>query len=384
MARYEAEAAVVGGGVVGCAVAHALAARGVETVLLEARPQLGTAASGTNSGIVHTGFDSPPGELETELILRAGSLRGALLEALGVPVRRCGALLRAEGAEQREAIARLARNAAGNGVETEPRGADCLLVPGESITDPAAFTSALGALAARAGASVRTAEPVAALAAAPGGGIAVRLAGGGSLRVRGVANCAGLYADELAAVGGDAPFEVYPRKGEFLVFAQPSEPLKRILLPVPSAAGKGVLVFPTVDGHVIAGPTARDRTDKEDWSVEPDAGELILAKARAMWPALEDAEPLAAYAGLRPAGRGVNYAIAASEALPGLVDVAAVRSTGLTAAPAIGERVARLLAAAAGLQLGPAAPPAALPERQAGEPWWRLAAAQSAGSRAAR
>ena len=384
MARYEAEAAVVGGGVVGCAVAYALAARGVETVLLETRPQLGTAASGTNSGILHTGFDSKPGELETELILRAGELRGALLEALDVPFRRCGALLRAAGIEQREAIARLAANAGGNGVEAELHGADCLLVPGESITDPAAFTSALGELAARAGASVRTAEPVAALAAAPGGGIAVQLAGGGSLRVRGVANCAGLYADELAAVDGPAPFEVYPRKGEFLVFPQPSEPLDRILLPVPTAAGKGVLVFPTVDGHVIAGPTARDRIDKEDWSVEPDAGELILAKARAMWPALEDAEPIAAYAGLRPAGRGCNYAIAASAGLPGLVDVAAVRSTGLTAAPAIGERVAQLLAEAVGLTLGTPAAPAPLPERRTAEPWWRLAAAQSAGSRAGR
>ncbi len=163
------------------------------------------------------------------------------------------------------------------------------------------------------------------------------------------------------------------------MFEQPAEPLTRILLPVPSSAGKGVLVFPTIDGHVIAGPTARDRDDKRDWSVEPDAAEQILPRARRMLPALEGSEPIAAYAGLRPAGRGVNYAIAPSRSLPGLVNAAAIRSTGLTAAPAIAELVATLLAAAAGLDLGPRRDVQA-PRGTAAEPWWRTAARRSAGS----
>ena len=380
MASYDAEAAVVGGGVVGCAVAHALASRGVETVLLEARPRLGTAASGTNSGILHTGFDSTPGELETELILRAAVLRRELLPVLGVKVRRCGAILRGAGEEQLAAIARLAATATGNGVEVEHSEPGRLLVPGESIVDPTAFTAALGAIAAQLGATVRTDTTVERLAPSPGGGVELKLRAGGSLRVRGVANCAGLHADEIAG-GAAAPFEIYPRKGEFLVFAQTSPPLEQILLPVPSSAGKGVLVFPTVDGHVIAGPTARDHSDKEDWSVEPDAAELILEKARRMWPALEGAEPIAAYAGLRPAGRSAaNYAIAPSVHLPGLVDAGAIRSTGLTAALAIGERVASLLAAAAGLELDEQRQPVPLAASKPDEPWWRLAAAQSGGS----
>src|SRR6266576_2194838 len=90
----DSEVAVVGAGVVGSAVALALARRGVAVALLEAEPEPGLAASGTNSGILHTGFDSTPGELETELILRAGALRDPVLAALGVPARRCGALMR--------------------------------------------------------------------------------------------------------------------------------------------------------------------------------------------------------------------------------------------------------------------------------------------------
>src|SRR5215211_3540775 len=90
----DAPVAVIGGGVTGAAVAHALACRGVAAVVLEAEEELALGASGTNSGILHTAFDSIPGELETRLILRSGELRDAVLEQLGVPVLRCGAVLR--------------------------------------------------------------------------------------------------------------------------------------------------------------------------------------------------------------------------------------------------------------------------------------------------
>src|SRR5881227_3556846 len=90
--RMDAEVAVIGAGVVGSAVALALARHGVSVVLLEAEVEPGLAASGTNSGIVHTGFDSVPGELETRLILRSVELRGSLFDAFGLSLIRCGAL----------------------------------------------------------------------------------------------------------------------------------------------------------------------------------------------------------------------------------------------------------------------------------------------------
>src|SRR3954468_17396678 len=90
---HDTEVAVAGAGVVGSAVALALARRGVAVALLEAEAEPGLAASGTNSGILHTGFDSPPGELETTLILRAAALRDPVLEALPGPVWRCAAVV---------------------------------------------------------------------------------------------------------------------------------------------------------------------------------------------------------------------------------------------------------------------------------------------------
>src|SRR6201990_94970 len=118
MARLnDVDGAVVGSGVVGCAVTLALARRGAGVALLEAAPELALGASGTNSGILHTGFDSPPGELETELILRSADLREPVLGALRLPVLRCGAVLRSSATDAQATLAGLAANAARNGVE---------------------------------------------------------------------------------------------------------------------------------------------------------------------------------------------------------------------------------------------------------------------------
>jgi glycerol-3-phosphate dehydrogenase len=377
----DAPVAIVGGGVVGTAVAWALARRGVAAVLLEAEQDLALGASGTNSGILHTGFDSPPGELETELILRSAALRPAALDGSGVPVLHCGALLRPRDEEERRTVAALAQGAAANGVEARLGDDGALEVPGEAVTDPVAYTRALARTAAAAGAEVRTGARVVAVERV-GAGLRLVLDGGEAIACETAVNCAGLYADEIARTAGDESFAVYPRKGEFFVFDPPGgAPLERILLPVPTARTKGVLVFPTVDGKVVAGPTAHDQEDKRDWTVRERAREEVLRKAVTLLPALEGAEPLASYAGLRPAGRGVNYVIAPSAACRRLVNVAAIRSTGLSASLGIGEHVAAILGGL-GLALAPERPlPLSAPLLDE-QPWWQRAARRPA--RAAR
>jgi glycerol-3-phosphate dehydrogenase len=366
----DADVAVVGAGVVGSATALALSRRGASVALLEAEAEPGLAASGTNSGIVHTGFDSVPGELETELILRSAELRDPVFEALGVPLLRCGALLRPLADDQRKQVAAIERNAARNGVEARMRDDGALEVPGEAVTDPVAYTLALAAAAVRHGAERRTRFRVGALAR-DGDRLVLEEPGGERVRCAVAVNCAGLRADEVAALAGDHSFEIYPRKGEFLVFEPPEgERLERILLPVPTKRTKGVLVFPTIDRKVVAGPTAVDLEDKDDWSVRPEAAEEILPKAIAMWPPLEAARQLTAYAGLRPAGRGVNYEIKASDACAGLVNVAAIRSTGLTASLGIAEHVTGIVEEL-GVRLGPEQPLSPAPPEPRELAWWR-------------
>ena len=369
----DADVAVVGAGVVGCAVALAFVRRDATVVVVEAEAEPGLAASGTNSGILHTGFDSPPSELETELILRSAALRDPVLDALDVPVRRCGALLRPLTADERETVAALAANAQRHGVAARLREDGTLEVPGEAVTDPVAYTLALAAAAECLGAEVHTGFRVVAIEGTDER-LLLESADGGSLRCSAAVNCAGLRADEVARLAGDESFEIHPRKGEFLVFDPPrDEALEHILLPVPTDRTKGVLVFPTIDGQVIAGPTAVDQEDKGDWSVRPQARDEILPKAVAMFPALEGAEPTAAYAGLRPAGRGVNYLIGHSPACRGLVNVAAIRSTGLTASLGIAEHVTALVEEL-GVSLGEERPLEPGPPPALEGPWWRRAA----------
>jgi glycerol-3-phosphate dehydrogenase len=339
--------AIVGGGVVGVAVAYALARRGVAAAVLEAEDELALGASGTNSGILHTGFDSPAGELETALLLRSGELR----RALDVPVLRCGAIMTPRDEAEARTVAASAERARANGVAVTLRTDGALEIPGEAVTDPVAYTLVLAGAAAAGGAEIRTRARVEAIGR-DRGRLALGLAGGEIVTSEVAINCAGLRADEVARLAGDETFEIYPRKGEFFVFDQP---LERILLPVPTERTRGVLVFPTIDGKVVAGPTAIDQTDKSDWSVREEARDEVLTKARAMLPSLEGAEPIASYAGLRPAGRGVNYLIGPSPACPGLINVAAIRSTGLSASLGIGEHVAGLVAEQ-GVPLGPDRP----------------------------
>lgn len=373
--RADAEVAVIGAGVVGCATALALARRGVSVVLLESEPEPGLAASGTNSGILHTGFDSPPGSLETELILRSAALREPVLEALELPVWRCGAVMSPRDGVERRAISELAEAAGRNGVAVHVRERDgALEVPAEAVTDPAAFTLGLAAAAARRGTEQRFGFEVTALDRTGGHLVLGDAAGSAPAGCRVVVNCAGLGAGSVARLAGDDSFEIYPRKGEFLVFAPArDDALERILLPVPAKGTKGVLVFPTVDGHVVAGPTAVDQRDPHDWSVRPQARDEILSKASAMYPPLTDAEPIAAYAGLRPAGRGVNYVIGRSLACPELVNVAAIRSTGLTAALGIAEYVCGIVGSM-GVALGAERPLEPGPGGPLSGPWWRRTA----------
>lgn len=366
---------VIGGGVVGAASALALARRGAEVLLLEAEPALALGASGTNSGILHSGFDSPPGELETQLILRSAALRDEVIAALGIPIARTGAVLRARSDDELEAIGALEANARINGVAADLDGHE-LLVPGEHVTDPVAYTLALASAAQAHGATLRTGARVTSARAVAGGGVTVALASGETVGADAVVNAAGLHADEVAAGAGDhGAFAVYPRKGEFFVFDPPGgEPLDRILLPIPDRRTKGVLVFPTLEGRIVAGPTAVDQADKRDWSVRPEARAEVTEKAAELLPGLAEAQPVAHYAGLRPAGEGVNYVIESSGRIPEMLHVAAIRSTGLSASLGIADLVAERLAAR-GLRLAEPAPLRAGDPPALDEPWWRRAAA---------
>lgn len=367
------DVAVIGAGVVGCAVAREFARAGLGVVLVERGADILSGASKANSAILHTGFDAPPGSLELACMREGSRLYRAMREEAGLPLLETGALLAAWTRRDLEALPGIVAQAHASGVgdvrqvgvdearAIEPGLAPGLLgavrVPGEAVVDPwsAPLAYALDAMAH--GARVLRATDV------TGGrreaGAWTLATSRGVLRARVAVNCAGLRGDLVEAIARPSPFEIRPRKGQFVVLDKTAlRHVRSIILPVPDARTKGVLVCPTIFGNVLVGPTAEEQEDRERAALDGDVLARLLAQGSRIVPALAGEPVTAAYAGLRPATQHKDYAI---EALPGLgwISVGGIRSTGLTAALGIAAHVRALHAEGFG------APPRPAPGRVA-------------------
>ncbi|MFG3496597.1 FAD-dependent oxidoreductase [Streptomyces sp. NPDC047928] len=357
---------VVGAGVVGCAIARELVRFPLRVAVMEAADDVGDGTSKANTAILHTGFDAVPGSLEAGLV-RDGQRRLAAFAAdAGIPVEPVGALLVAWDEEQLAALPALAAKAARNGYrETRPVGAaelrsrephlgpgalGALEVPGESVVCPWTTTLAYATQAVRAGARLHLNCRLTGVGTA-GDGTHLLATTRGVLRARHLVNAAGLHADDVDRLLGHDDFTVTPRRGQLIVFDKLARGLVRhILLPVPTALGKGVLVSPTVYGNVLLGPTAEDLDDKEATGTTAEGLAFLRERGRRILPALLDEEVTAVYAGLRAATDHDDYRIRCHPRQR-YVAVGGIRSTGLTASMAIAAHVVGLLADA-GLDTG--------------------------------
>ncbi|MGW7365862.1 FAD-dependent oxidoreductase [Streptomyces sp. NPDC054841] len=356
---------VVGAGVVGAAIARELARYRLRTALVEAAGDVGDGTSKANTAILHTGFDAVPGSLESGLVRDGSRLLAAYAQESGIPVEPLGALLVAWDEEQLAALPGLADKAERNGCRdariigaAEVRAREphlgpgvlgALDVPGESIICPWTTTLACAAQAVRSGVALHLNCRVDAVTAADGHHLVSTSRG--PVRARHLVNAAGLYADEIDRLLGHGTFTVTPRRGQLIVFDKFARGLVRhILLPVPTALGKGVLVAPTVYGNVLLGPTAEDLDDKTATGSTAEGLALLREKGRRIMPELVDEEVTAVYAGLRAATGQEDYRITGRPEQR-YVTVGGIRSTGLTASMAIAAHVVELLADA-GLALG--------------------------------
>jgi glycerol-3-phosphate dehydrogenase len=368
------DVAVVGAGVVGTAVARRLARYRLRCVLVEAGPDVGAGTSKANTAILHTGFDAKPGTREAALVRRGREL---LLEegpAMGIPTEQTGALLVAWTDAEVAALPGILDRARENGwpdvrpvdraelYRREPHlGPGALAgleVPGEGIVCPFTPPLAFATEAVAGGVELRLASPVTAVRRVGTDGperwVHELDAGGQVVRARWVVNAAGLGSDEVDRMFGHHGFTVTPRRGELIVFDKLARPLLRhVLLPVPTATSKGVLVAPTVFGNVLLGPTAEDLEDKRDTATTARGLAGLLAHGRRILPELVDEEVTAVYAGLRAATEHGDYQLDVHPA-ERYACAGGIRSTGLTASLAIAEHLVGELGRA-GLPLLPAA-----------------------------
>jgi glycerol-3-phosphate dehydrogenase len=358
---------VIGAGVVGAAIARELSRFELRCTLVEAGADVGVGTSKANTALLHTGFDAKPGTLESRLVRRGHELLSEYAPQAGIALERTGAVLVAWDEEQRGAFPAIVERAHANGYTVireigvdelyrlEPRlgpGAHgALEVPDEGIICPFTAPLAFATEAVRAGCELRLRTPVTQIERLTDGGF--RLNDG--LTTRYLVNAAGLRSDEIDRLLGHDNFTITPRRGELIVFDKLARPLlDRIVLAVPTATTKGVLVAPTVFGNVLLGPTADDVPDKDDTSSTADGLAYLQAEGRRILPALVEHEVTAVYVGLRAATEEPDYRLTI-HAPEGYACVGGIRSTGLGASMAIAEHVREELAAA-GLALRPKEP----------------------------
>ena len=356
---------VVGAGVVGLAVARALALQGREVLVLEAAQAIGTGISARNSEVIHAGLYYPTGSLKARLCVQGRDMLYAYCGDRGVPHRRCGKLLVATSRAQLPGLESILQRARANGVNDlawlsrgqaqalEP-ALECVAAlhsPSTGIVDSHALMLALQGDLEHAGGMVALNSPLSHASCAQDA-IELVAIDGAVLLARTVVNAAGLQAPALAArfagLGAEHVPPTHYAKGSYFILAARA-PFRHLIYPIPESAGLGVHLTLDLGGQAKFGPDVQWVDAPNDFGVDPARGEAFYAEVRKYWPGLPDGALVPGYAGIRPKIVGpdapaADFLIQGPEVhgVPGLVNLFGIESPGLTSALAISEHVAAL------------------------------------------
>jgi L-2-hydroxyglutarate oxidase LhgO len=360
------DAVVVGAGVVGLAVARALALSGRETMVLEGEHHFGTWTSARNSEVIHAGIYYPKGSLKAELCVEGRERLYAFCAERGVPHRRCGKLIVAADESQFADLDKVEQAALGNGVddlirltgeearalEPEVACAAALLSPSTGIVDSHAYMLALLGEAEANGAMLVLDTRVERIERQDGVWAVWFEGAEEPLLTRAVVNSAGLEAQALAGrIERLDPAHVpsiHLAKGVYFTYSGRA-PFKRLIYPVPEPGGLGTHLTLDLGGQAKFGPDV-EWVEAVDYEVDPARQPKFEASIRRFWPGLDPDRLSSGYAGVRPklSGPGqpaADFVISGPEAhgLEGLVNLFGIESPGLTASLAIAERVVQAL-----------------------------------------
>jgi L-2-hydroxyglutarate oxidase LhgO len=364
------ECVVVGAGVVGLAIARALALAGREVLVLEQHEGIGTETSSRNSEVVHAGIYYPNGSLKAKLCVAGREMLYAFCAAHGVPAPRIGKIIVATDEAQIAGLEKLKRTAEGNGVDNltwldrtelkrlEPalNGVSGLLSPSTGIVDSHAYMVALQGDAENAGALMVFHSPVERATLAHNGDHVIEVGGAEPMKLacRMLVNSGGLHAPGLARrFAGLEPARVPPdhlAKGNYYTLSGCRAPFKRLIYPAPEAAGLGIHLTLDLAGQARFGPDVEWVT-AIDYTVDPRRSDSFYAAIRTYWPDLPDGALQPGYSGMRPKLQAPgepakDYMIQGprDHGVPGLVNLFGIESPGLTSSLAIAEMVADQLA----------------------------------------
>lgn len=346
---------IIGGGVIGCAIARELSRYRLSVVLLEKRSDVSEGTTKANSAIVHAGYDAKPGSVKARTNVAGNALFADWCAELGVPYRRNTSLVVAFSKDDLPGLQDLMARGHVNGVpglslideqalrarepNIGPKACGALLAETGGICCPYELTIDLATHACINGVVIRLNTPVTKVSRT-GDGFVCETPRGPVLS-RSLVNAAGVHADTINNQLSEDTFRIIPRRGEYLMIDKShASAFKATIFQMPTPMGKGILITPTVEDTLILGPTAEDIDDKEDVRTTAAGLAEVLRVASLSWANIPGRSYITAFAGIRAHCDRNDFILGESKDVPGLFNAAGIESPGLTAAPAIAVELA--------------------------------------------
>ena len=347
---------IIGGGVIGCAAAYKLSKYDLSVAVLEKENDVAMGATRANSAIIHAGFDPEPGTLMARLNVDGCAQAKVLAEKLSVPYKNVGSMVLAFDEEDAKTVNKLYDQGVKNGVpgleiidgievrRREPNVSEkvvcALWAPSAGIINPWEYALAFAEVAAQNGTEFFFDTEVTDIKKTADGWRV--FAGDKSFDARYVINAAGVYSDKMHNFVAEPTFKIKPSKGQYYIMDK-AEGTKAhcTLFQCPSAVGKGVLVSPTVHGNLIVGPDATASDDKDRVNTTGDQLTFVRDTAAKSVPNINYRNAIRNFAGMRANSDQSDFVI--GFAAPGFLDLAGIKSPGLSAAPAIADEAVRQL-----------------------------------------
>jgi L-2-hydroxyglutarate oxidase LhgO len=361
------ECTVIGAGVVGLAIARALALQGREVIILESESSIGTGTSSRNSEVIHAGIYYETGSLKAELCVKGKSVLYEYCKTRGVPFKRCGKMIVATHNGQIDRLKTLQQKAIDNNVtdliwqdqkttlKMEPalNATASLFSPSTGLIDSHALMLSYQGEAEANGTVIAYNTPVLS-GEITGSGILLHAGGKTPMTIKSTAvfNCGGLNAQRIAASLKGFPSEHVPEthyaKGNYFSLND-KNPFTHLIYPIPEEAGLGVHLTLDLGGQARFGPDV-EWIDKVDYNVDPTRGNKFYGAIRDYWPGLRDNTLLPSYSGIRPKLKGKGnapmdfvFSGPSSHGVQGLVNLFGIESPGLTSSLLIADEAIKCL-----------------------------------------
>ena len=355
------DVAIVGAGIVGASVARELSRYNLKVCLIEKENDVSEGATKANSAIVHAGYDPEEGTVMARLNVRGCHLTEVYTKELDVPFKKIGSLVVAFSEEEMEHVEMLFHRGNANGVpdqkilsreellKMEPNIGDtavgALYSPSAGIVGPWEFTIALTENAVVNGVELLLDTEVVDIKKEEG--VFTIYTANPELepiKTKHIINAAGIYSDAIMNMVGEPEFKIRPRRGQYFVLDKSQGPLaNHVIFQCPTELGKGILVSPTVHGNLLIGPDAEDGVERDETGTTKERMDYIRDTANKSIKGINYRESIRNFAGLRAQSDRSDFIIEESKSVKGFINLAGIKSPGLTSAPAIAEDTVEIL-----------------------------------------